>query len=110
MRKDVTKYASDNERLKEKAKKLTKEEVNIDDKETIGNGTFIWEEGSAVCAVLVYRDSGVGSVSVTGANEEDEVITTGPDKTGVIMIVVKPAQICMLSGQPTVRYLRRKSS
>lgn len=63
-----------------------------------------------MCAVVVYRDSGVGSVSVTGADKRDEIVTTGPGKTGVIMIAVKPGQTCMLSEFPTVRYIRPRSS
>lgn len=47
-------------------------------------------------------------MSVTGANERAEIVTTGTGKTGVIMIVVKPGQTCMLSEFPTVRYIRPK--
>lgn len=109
MRKDATKYAHNNKKLKEKATKLTNQEVEVDENETLGNGSFTWEERAAVCAVLVYRDSGVGSVSVTGGNERDEIVTTGSGETGVVMIAVKPDQICMLSGYPTVRYIRPSS-
>jgi hypothetical protein len=45
-------------------------------------------------------------VTVTGAEESDEIVTTGPGKTGVIMIIVKTGQTCMLSGHPTVMYIR----
>ena len=124
MKKDVTKIADNKTKLKEKATKLvrhsyrflrylnhvltlqTKQEVDIDDDETIGNGSFTWEVSPAVCGVIVYRDSQVGSVTVTGADESDEIVTTGPGKTGVIMIVVKAGQTCMLSGHPTVIYIR----
>lgn len=41
----------------------------IDDYQTFGNGSFTWEEWPVVCGVLVYRDSGVRSVKVTGADE-----------------------------------------
>jgi len=106
MKKDVTKIADNNTKLEEKATNLTGQQVVIDDDETIGNGSFSWEEWPAVCAVLVYRDSGVGSVKVTGADENAEIVTTGPGKTGVILIIVKSGQTCMLHGSPTVRYIR----
>lgn len=54
----------------------------------------------------MYKDSQVGSVTVTGADENDEIVTTGPGKSGVIMIVVKPGQTCMLSEYSTVRYIK----
>lgn len=88
--------------------KTAEEQVDIDDKET-GNGSFTWKVSPAVCGVIVYRDSQVGSVTVTGADESDEIITTGPGKTGVIMIVVNTGQTCMLSGRPTVQYIRPAS-
>jgi len=110
MKKDVTKIRKNNLKLKEQAEQLTGEqEVDIDDNETFGNGSFSWEEWPAVCGVIVYRDSGVGSVKVTGADEAAEIVTTGPGKTGVFMILIKKGQTCMLSGSPTVRYIRHKS-
>jgi hypothetical protein len=102
MKKDATKIANDGTKLKEKAKNLTGQEVDIDDDETVGNGSFSWKESPEVCAVLVYRDSGVGSVKVTSADENAETVTTGPGKSGIILIVVKANQTCMLHGSPTV--------
>ncbi|KAL5344213.1 hypothetical protein ACLOAV_010831 [Pseudogymnoascus australis] len=73
MKKDVTKIANSETKLKEEAKKTAEEQIDIDDKET-GNGSFTRKVSPAVCGVIVYRDNQVGSVSVTGAHETEEII------------------------------------
>jgi hypothetical protein len=58
-----------------------------------------------VIGVLVYRDSGRGSVKVTGPTET-EVEMTGPGQSGIILMIVKEGQNCLLSERPTVRFIR----
>ncbi len=64
---------------------------------------------SSVCAVLVRKDGGGGAVRVTGGMFKN--VVTGPtQETGFIIVVVKSCEHCMLLGNPSVRYFRRRSS
>ena len=63
-----------------------------------------------VGAVLVQKDSGIGAFKVTGEGLGNEVPTvmTGPTQTGTVIVLIKPRQIGMCFGNPTLRYLYRK--
>ncbi|KFY96413.1 hypothetical protein V500_02450 [Pseudogymnoascus sp. VKM F-4518 (FW-2643)] len=104
MKEGVTGIADDETKLKDKAKDMINQDVYIGQKET-GSGDYIWKEWPEVVGVIVYKNGGVGSVKVTGGNERSEIEATGPNESGVVMIVVNSNQTCMLSEFPTVRYI-----
>lgn len=79
------------------------EDLVIDLKETTGIDFEI--EDSAVCAILVRKDSGAGAV--TGGTFEN-VLTEPKQGTRYAIIVLKSSKSCMFYGTPSMRYFRRR--
>lgn len=62
-----------------------------------------------VSAVLVRKDSADGAVYVSGPGTMKEVpwVRTGPDKgKGVVILIIKTGQTCVILGSSVVRYFR----
>jgi len=95
--------------LEEEARKLTGQDVILDATETIG--TDFQTVDPSIPAILVQKTSAGGAVRVTGLGTPKEVpnVVTGPNYSGVVIVVVKSGQDCMFFGSPLVRYFRRRS-
>ncbi|KAF1358481.1 hypothetical protein EJ07DRAFT_179681 [Lizonia empirigonia] len=100
----VDEIAEDNEKLQEKVKELTGEELTIDSEDTVG--ADFKEVGHDIRAVLVRKKSGRGAFRVTGGNAVQNV-ETGPDKNGAVIVLIKPGQIGMCLGKPSFRCFKR---
>jgi hypothetical protein len=66
--------------------------------------------GSEVCGAVIDRQSGWGSVTITGKGYATITITTGPQETGDRYIDqgVKEKQTCMIKGGAVLLYYRRR--
>lgn len=72
-----------------------------------------WKEGTnfqsaepSVCAVLIKKNSATGAVRVF--SDPVTNVVTGPNQEpGVVLIVLKDGEECMLLGRPSVRWFSR---
>ncbi|CAN9359967.1 unnamed protein product [Alternaria alternata] len=100
----VDKIAEDDEKLQEKVKELTGEELTIDSEDTVG--ADFKEVGKDIRAVLVRKRSGRGAFRVTGGGTAQNV-ETGPDKDGAVIVLIKPGQTGMCLGKPSFRCFKK---
>ncbi|KAL9099512.1 MAG: hypothetical protein Q9163_005001 [Psora crenata] len=98
--------AHDDRKLEEKASQLYGADIVLDSKETTGTDFEILD--ASICAVLVRKGGGAGAVRVH-SNPVKNVVTGPTQGPGYVIVIVKSGEDCMLLGNPSVRYFRRRS-
>lgn len=65
---------------------------------------------SEVGAVLVKKQGARGAFRVTGGGAQNDVqnVVTGPEETGVVIVIIKPGQTGMCLGHPSIRRFSRE--
>ena len=95
--------AHDDTQLEDKVKELTGEALTIESE--VIQGSDFQEMDSTVGAVLVKKKGESGAFRVTGG--ETQNVVTGPNESGVVIVVIKRGQTGMCLGRPSIRRFKR---
>jgi hypothetical protein len=71
----------------------------------VTQGSDFQEMDSTVGAVLVKKKGESGAFRVTGG--ETQNVVTGPNESGVVIVVIKRGQTGMCLGRPSIRRFKR---
>ncbi|KAI0571623.1 hypothetical protein L13192_10164 [Pyrenophora tritici-repentis] len=99
----VDDIAHDDTQLEDKVKDLTGEVLTIESGDI--QGSDFQEMDSDVGAVLVKKKGDHGAFRVTGG--ETQNVVTGPNESGVVIVVIKRGQTGMCLGRPSIRRFKR---
>ncbi|KAL9128706.1 MAG: hypothetical protein Q9217_002667 [Psora testacea] len=101
----VDEIAEDDKQLVEKVEALINAKVTLDHTEVVTKDPTV--VGSLIPALLVRVNGGEGAVRV----DDGTYVRTGANQGGGYFIVtMKPGQICVLLGHPSVRYFYHNNS